>query len=138
MRASWIVLLFAAAHATAQTPNDDKAASEAETRAVADIIDCMVAGLPDGWYRATMEINLEKPEDETGSVRYGFARDDNTPPSEPFQPCDVKKPARIMIELRSKLPPARRGWIGVNVTVLYDGRFGIHYGYPQAKPKPKP
>jgi hypothetical protein len=130
MRALLIVLVFAAAQAWGQTA-EERAASEAENRAVADIVDCMVQGLPENWYRATMEINLDKPYDETGSVRYGFARDAETAPSEPFQPCDVKRPARTLIELRNLLAVSRRGWIGVEVTVLRDGRFGIRYGYPK-------
>ncbi|HUQ24516.1 MAG TPA: hypothetical protein VM140_02510 [Burkholderiales bacterium] len=130
MRALAIVLLFAAVQAWGQTA-EERGASEAENRAMADIVDCLVQGLPEKWYRATMEINLDKPYDETGSVRYVFARDEETAPSEPFQPCDVKRPARTLIELRSTLPPARRGWIGAQVTVLHDGRFGIRYGFPK-------
>lgn len=130
MRALAIVLLFAAVQAWGQTA-EERGASEAENRAMADIVDCMVQGLPENWYRATMEINLDKPYDETGSVRYGFARDENTPPLEPFQPCDVKRPVRALIDLRSSLPTARRGWVGAVVTVLRDGRFGIRYGFPK-------
>lgn len=129
MRALAIVLLFAALQAWGQT-TEERAASEAENRAMADIVDCLVQGLPQIWYRATMEINLDKPYDETGSVRYAFARDEATAPTEPFQPCDVKRPAKTLIDLRNSLPPAKRGWIGAQVTVLRDGRFGIRYGFP--------
>jgi hypothetical protein len=125
-----IVLLFAAAQAWAQT-TEERDASEAENRAVAYIVDCMVSGLPEDWRRAAMEVNLEKPFDQTGSVRYVFAREDGVAPSETFQPCDLKKPARTLIELRDTLPTARRNWIGVQVTILRDGRFGIRYGYPK-------
>jgi hypothetical protein len=130
MRALLIVLVFAAAQALAQGL-EQREAAEFENRAMADIVDCMVQGLPEDWYRATLEINLDKPFDETGSVRYGFARREDEPPVEPFQPCDVKRPARALIELRSSLPRDKQGWIGVQVTVLKDGRFGIRYGYPK-------
>ena len=66
MKALAIVVAFAAAQAAAQAPAD-KAASNAETRAVADIVDCMVAGLPEDWRAATMEVNLEKPMDDTAA-----------------------------------------------------------------------
>jgi hypothetical protein len=130
MRALAIVLVFAAAQAWAQT-SEERGALDAENRTVADVLNCFVVGLPEGWVQATMEINLAKPFDETGSVRYVFTREENTKPSEPFQPCDVKTPARYLIELRDKLPESRRGWIGAQVTILRDGRFGIRYGYPK-------
>jgi hypothetical protein len=130
MRTLAIFLLFAATQAWGQS-TEERDASEAENRAVAYIVDCMVSGLPEDWRRATMEVNLEKPFDDTGSVRYVFSRDDSVAPAESFQPCDLKKPARTVIDLRDTLPAARRGWIGVQVTVLRDGRFGIRYGFPK-------
>jgi hypothetical protein len=130
MRTLAIVLVFAAAEALAQA-NEERDASDRETRAVADIVDCMVSGLPEDWRQATMEINLEKPFDETGSVRYVFAREDGIAPTESFQPCDVKRPAQTLIELRKDQPAARQGWIGAQFTVLRDGRFGIRYGFPK-------
>jgi len=130
MRALVIVLVFAATQVLAQG-TEQRDAADFETRAMADIVDCMVQGLPDDWYRATMEINLDKPFDETGSVRYGFGRREDEPPVEPFQPCDVKRPARTLIDLRSRLPRDKQNWIGVQITVLRDGHFGIRYGYPK-------
>jgi hypothetical protein len=130
MRALWIVLVFVAAEALGQD-REQRGAGDAENRAVADIVDCLVAGLPEDWKQATMEINLEKPLDETGSVRYVFSREEGVAPTEPFQPCDVKKPARTLIELRRHQAPDRRGWIGAQMTVLRDGRFGIRYGFPK-------
>lgn len=130
MRAWPIVLVFVAAQAFAQV-QENREAIEAENRAVADIVDCMVQGLPESWHQATMEINLDKAFDETGSVRYMYSSEEGVAPSQPFKPCDVKRPARTLIELRNSLAPARRGWIGAQVTVLRDGRFGIRYGYPK-------
>src|SRR5262249_39764191 len=83
MRMFAMLFAFAAAQALAQ----GQSATDAERRAVGDIVDCMVSGLPEDWKIAAMEINLEKPMDETGSVRYSMSREDDSPPSEPFQPC---------------------------------------------------
>jgi len=130
MRAMLIVLVFAASQAWAQTL-EERAAIDAENRTVADVLNCFITGLPEDWRQATMEINLDKPFDETGSVRYVFTREENTTPTEPFEPCDLKRPAQYLIELRSKQPESRRGWIGAQVTILRDGRFGIRYGYPK-------
>src|SRR5689334_1545586 len=118
MRMLGIVLVFAAAQVLAQPTSENRGASDAENRAVADIVDCMVAGLPDSWRQATMEINLDKPFDETGSVRYVYTNEEGTPPTEPFTPCDVKRPARTLIDLRQTLAPERRGWVGAQVTIM--------------------
>ena len=83
MRAIWIVLVFAACGAQAQG-TEERAAADIENRAVADIVDCMVTGLPEDWRQATMEVNLEKPGDQTGSVRYVFSREEGAVPTEPF------------------------------------------------------
>ena len=133
MRTLAIVLVFVAAEALGQA-REERGAAEIENRAVADIVDCMVTGLPEDWKQATMEINLEKPGDETGSVRYVFSREEGGTPTESFQPCDIKKPAMTLIDLRKHQPAARQGWIGAQVTILRDGRFGIRYGFPKPKP----
>ena len=128
----WIIaaLLAAPAAALAQAAAGPTA-SEAETRAATSIVECMVAGLPGDWRIAVMEVNLEKPFDETGAVRYHVGRGDATTATEPFQPCDVKQPALTLIEARKLQSEARSGWIGARVTVFRDGRFSIYYGYPK-------
>jgi len=126
----FIPLLAAWLPALAQAPAGP-AASAAENRAVTSIVECMVAGLPEDWRMAIMEVNLEKPLDETGGVRYLMARGEAAIATEPFEPCDLKQPAKTLIEARKLQPEGRRGWIGARVTVFRDGRFGIRYDYPQ-------
>ena len=89
-----------------------------------------IAGVPEDWSVAAMEINLEKPFDTTGDVRYFVARGAETKPTETFMPCDVAVPAKTLIEARKTQPKERQGWIGARVTVFRDGKFGIRYGYP--------
>lgn len=127
----WIIIALLAASAAALAQVPGPTASEAETEAATSIVKCMVAGLPEDWRMAVMEVNLEKPLDETGAVRYLVGRGDATTASEPFQPCDPKQPALTLLEARKLQPEARRGWIGARVTVFRDGRFGIYYGYPK-------
>lgn len=124
------MLLAAASAALAQGSLDDKRASEAEGRAVTSIVECLVAGLPEDWREASMQVNLEKPLDATGAVRYFMVRGDSTTP-EPFTPCDAAMPAKTLLEVRQHQTAARRGWIGAQVVIFRDGRFGIRYGYPQ-------
>jgi hypothetical protein len=139
MRALAILLLFGSSLLPAAAQDRvERGASESETRAVADMVDCLVAGLPEDWYAASMQINLDKPMDKTGAVRYLMSRDEQIAPAEPFQPCDVKKPPQLLLGLRDSLPKDKRGWIGAEVRILRDGRYGIRYGYPKPAPKPKP
>jgi hypothetical protein len=84
MRIVAIMLFLTAAVAVAQVPAD-KAASDAENTAVENIVRCMVEGLPEDWEQATMEINLDKPLDETGAVRYRVLRR-SRPEAEAFTP----------------------------------------------------
>jgi len=111
--------------------SSSQAASSSENETVIEIVRCMVAGLPEDWSVAAMEINLEKPFDTTGDVRYFVARGSETKPTEPFAPCDVTQPAKTLIQARKTQPPERQGWIGARVTVFRDGKFGIRYGYPK-------
>ncbi len=106
-------------------------ASMTENETVIEIVKCMLAGLPEDWSVAAMEVNLEKPFDNTGDVRYFVARGQETKPTEAFTPCDVAQPARTLIEARKTQPRERQGWIGARITVFRDGKFGIRYGYPK-------
>lgn len=120
-----------ARQAPAEKPQGKQEASKAEEEAVLEIVKCMVANLPENWRIAAMEINLEKPFDDSGGVRYLMARGDSELANEPFEPCDVRMPAKALIDVRKSLARDRQGWIGARVTVLRDGRYGIRYGYPQ-------
>ena len=111
--------------------SSSQAASPNENETVIEIVKCMIAGLPEDWSVAAMEVNLEKPFDNTGDVRYFVARGPETKPTEPFTPCDVTQPARTLIEARKTLAKERQGWIGARITVFRDGKFGIRYGYPK-------
>ena len=106
-------------------------ASQQENDAVITIVKCMVAGLPEDWNIAVMEINLEKPLDQTGDARYSVGRGQDMRPTEAFVPCDPALPPKTLIEARKFQSKARQGWIGASVTVLRNGKFGIRYGYPK-------
>jgi hypothetical protein len=129
---NWLIIPLAAASlgAAAQTPAG-KAASKSENAAVTEIVQCMVAGLPEGWSEAVMVIALAKPGDETGAVEYLMSRGPAAAPTERFTPCDVRVPAMRLIEARKELPAARRGWIGARLSILHDGKFSLKYEYPK-------
>jgi hypothetical protein len=128
-RALIIPLLAAAWSALGQTPADQLASPE-ENRAMDSIVPCLVAGLPEDWHAAIMDVNLEKPLDETGGARYVVARGEPEV-TEPFTPCDPEQPAQVLIEARKLQPEARRGWTGVRIVLFRDGRFGMRYSYPK-------
>ena len=106
-------------------------ASLAETDAVARIAECIVQGAPEDWLRLYMVIDLAKPGDETGRVRYLAAR--ASAPNEPvaYTPCDTRKPALILLEARKRQTPERKGWIGARLILHENGKFELNYDYPK-------
>ena len=106
-------------------------ASLAETDAVARIAECIVQGAPDDWQRLYMVIDLAKPGDETGQVRYLAARASAPDAPVAYTPCDTRKPATVLLEARKRQTPERKGWIGARLTLHESGKFELNYDYPK-------
>jgi hypothetical protein len=108
-----------------------QSASPAETEAVASIAECIVQGAPDGWQRLYMVIDLAEPGAETGKVRYLAAR--ASAPDQPvaYTPCDTSKPAKVLLDARTRQAPERRGWIGARLTLHESGKFELNYDFPK-------
>jgi hypothetical protein len=126
MRHAFIILLTAAAPAAF-----GQAASQAETEAISAIGECLLEGLPSDWRLAQMIVELPEPLAATGSAQYLVARGEIKDRLEPFTPCDVRKPARTLIEIRERQPPERRGWTAARLVLHPDGRFELNYDYPK-------
>jgi len=125
MRHVLIMLALAAAPASAFA----QGASISETNAVARIAECLAQGAPGDWQRLTMVVELEKPGDATGGVRY-FATDASGK-AEPYTPCDTRKPALLLLEARKSQTPERKGWTSARLVLFEDGKFELHYDYPK-------
>ena len=125
MRHVLIMLALAAAPVIAFA----QGASISETNAVARVAECLAQGAPGDWQRLTMVVELDKPGDETGKVRY-FATDASGKP-EPYTPCDTRKPALILLEARTALSAERKGWTSARLVLFEDGKFELHYDYPK-------
>ena len=112
-------------------------ASKGETSAVQSIVECLIEGLPEDWVRAEMVVELSKPGAESGDVQYLAAREEAPDKPEVFTPCDVRKPARTLIEARKRQAPSRRGWTTARLVLERDGKFALNYEYPKPAAKPK-
>ena len=108
-----------------------QSASLAETDAVARIAECIVQGAPEDWQRLYMVIDLAKPGDETGQVRYLAARASAPDAPVAYTPCDTRKPATVLLEARKRQTPERKGWIGARLTLHESGKFELNYDYPK-------
>ena len=130
----WLIIPLAAVSlgAAAQAPAG-KAASKTESAAVTEIVECMAPGLPEDWSEALMVMQLDKPGDQTGAVQYLVARGAAKVPEERFGPCDVRKPALALLEVRKQQAAAQRGWTGARLSVHRDGKFSLKYEYPAKK-----
>ena len=106
-------------------------ASEEEKVILSSIAQCMVAGLPQDWRRAEMNVMLPAAGADGGEVNYRMSRALGGEP-EPFQPCDSRKPAQALVELRSLQTPERAGWNSARFVIHRDGKFDLTYDYPKA------
>ncbi len=119
------LLLGAPAAALAQK------ATEAQDRLVAEVAACLQAGLPPDWRAAEMVVDLKKPGADTGDVRYLMRRSLSGGQFEPFRPCDEKKAARSLLEVRKTQAADRRNWTSVRLVVRNDGTYDLTFEYPK-------
>src|SRR5262249_34246487 len=113
-----LLALGCAAAALAGLPQGALAqsASAAETGAVQSIVECLGEGIPPDFKRAEMIVELKKPGAQTGDVQYILVRGEPEQ-LEHFTPCDVRKPPRLLLDLRSRLAEKRRGWVKARLTI---------------------
>ncbi|HET7672596.1 MAG TPA: hypothetical protein VFK84_19465 [Burkholderiales bacterium] len=121
-------MLLLAAHPAAVFA---QAASLSETNAVARIAECLVVGAPPDWQKLHMVIELAEPGAESGQVRYLAVRESSPDTPVPYVPCDLKKPAQVLIESRQQQVPERKGWTGARLTLHETGKFELNYDYPK-------
>ena len=134
MRLEWAAmrhLLTAFALALPLTAGAQQA-SKGETSAVQSIVECLVEGLPEDWQRAEMTVDLPKPLAESGGVRYTVVREGAEEKPEDFTPCDIRKPARTLIDARKRQEARRRGWTSAKLVLNRDGSFSLNYQYPKS------
>jgi hypothetical protein len=108
-----------------------QSATIAETNAVARIAECLVQGAPNDWQKLYMVIELKKPGDETGNVRYLAARAADPDHPVAYTPCDLRKPALVLIDARKHQVPERKGWTSARLVLHEDGKFELNYEYPK-------
>ena len=126
-----IIALLAAALLVSPSWAYAQKANETETEVLQAIAKCLLAGLPQDWYRAQVVVQLEKPNAPDGEVRYVFSRALARDQFERFKPCDEQAPAKALVELRKELPPERRGWRAARFVLNRDGKFDLSYDYPK-------
>jgi hypothetical protein len=100
-------------------------------QAVTEIARCLAQGLPENWASAHVFVQLERPGESTGGVRYLVARENAGDTLEPFTPCDTDLPAQILVELRGGQPAERRGWTSARLVIERDGSFRLNYDFPK-------
>jgi hypothetical protein len=120
-----IALLAGAPAALAQK------ASEEQNRVVGEVAACLQAGLPPGWASAEMRMELKKPGADSGEVSYLVRRRLSGGQFEPFRPCDEKKAARTLLEVRKSQPASRRNWTSARLVIRDDGTYDLSFEYPK-------
>jgi hypothetical protein len=105
-------------------------ASEQEQAILGGIAQCMVAGLPGDWGRAELTVELPQPGANGGEAIYSMTRT-LSGTAEPFMPCDERKPAQALVEMRRLQDAERAAWKSARFVIYRDGKFDLRYDYPK-------
>lgn len=106
-------------------------ANATQMEAISEISRCMAQGLPQDWVSAHMIVDLERPGDATGKVRYLVFRKDAEDKPESFNPCDTDGQPKALVALREQEPVERRGWTSARLVLERDGTFRLNYDFPK-------
>ncbi len=117
------LLLVAPALAHAQKASDE------QNRIVGEVAACLQAGLPPDWAVAEMRVELKKPGADTGDASYVMRRKLSGGQFEPFRPCDEKKAARTLLEVRKSQAKDRRAWSGARLVLRSEGSYDLTFDY---------
>jgi hypothetical protein len=118
------------------TPGLAQKASDEQNRVVDEVAQCLLAGLPPDWAVAEMRVELQKPGADTGNASYVMRRKLSGGQFESFRPCDEKKAARALLDIRKSQSKERRNWTGARLVLRQEGSYDLTFDY--AKPAPKP
>jgi hypothetical protein len=124
-------LLIIALLAAAALPAHAQVASEDQNRIVGEIASCLLAGLPPDWREAEMVVELKEAGAETGDVRFNMRRRLSGGHYEPFRPCDEKKAARSLLEVRKLQAADKRNWTTARLVIRDDETFDLTFDYPK-------
>jgi len=105
-------------------------ANASQMDVINQIAGCMAQGLPQDWASAHMIVELERPGDLTGKVRYLVFHKEAADKPEAFTPCDTDGPPKALIALRDQEPVERRGWTTARFVLERDGSFRLNYDFP--------
>ena len=125
-----IISLIAVAPAVAPLAHGQEVTAE-QQEALTSIARCLIPGLPQDWYQATVVVTLDAPGSASGEGRYLFSRQFSRMESEPFTPCANLNPAKLLVEMRALQPSDRRGWNVARFMLSRDGKFDLTYDYPK-------
>lgn len=106
-------------------------ASDRQTKLLHQIGECLAKGLPPDWRQAEMTVDLKAPGGQTGDATYLMMRKLSGGRYEPFKPCDERKAARSLLEVRKLQPADKRGWKSAHLAIYSDGKFELTFDYPK-------
>ncbi len=109
---------------------------------VQDIADCVLAGLPQDWTLAQIEVTElgRDGKQREFEAKYSYRGADGK--GAVFTPCDLRAPAMNVYKLNAALEPDKRNWTRATLLLSKDGKFELQYDYPkkeeEATPAPVP
>ena len=114
--------------APAQTGTVDEKAVSADA-VVQEIADCVLAGLPNDWTMAQVDVREISRKDKQREFEAIYSFLDGDGKAGPFTPCDQKQPAMNVYRLNGALDPSKRNWVRATLVFSKEGRFELQYDY---------
>ncbi len=106
---------------------DEKAASA--DAVVQEIADCVLAGLPNDWTMAQVDVREISRKDKQREFEAIYSFLDGEGKAGPFTPCDQKQPAMNVYKLNGALDPSKRNWVRATLVLSKEGKFELQYDY---------
>jgi len=117
-----------AARAPSQTGTVDEKAASADA-VVQEIADCVLAGLPNDWTMAQVDVREISRKDKQREFEAIYSFLDGEGKAGPFTPCDQKQPAMNVYKLNAALEPSKRNWVRATLVLSKEGKFELQYDY---------
>ena len=100
-------------------------------KVVQEIANCILAGAPQGWRTAGVEVNELENDGKQRQFEARYFHTGADGKRVELVPCDAREPALNVYRLNSALDPDKRDWVRATLSFTSEGKFELKYDYPK-------